>query len=59
MFFVVRSFDQSVVIHFGRCDLVFECSIIVVIIFNVDDIANFDNSFNNCCILIKFYFLRL
>ena len=59
MFFVVWFFDQNVLIYFKCYIFVFECSIIVVIIFDVDDIVDFNNFLNNCCILSRFCFLWL
>ena len=59
MFFVVRLFDQNILIPLEHCDFVFECSIIVVIIFGVDNIVGFDNLFNNYRILMKLPSLRL
>ena len=59
MFFVVRLFDQSSLTHLELRCLAFECSIIVVIIFDVDDIVDFDNFFNIHRISMDFLLFEL
>ena len=59
MFLVARPFDQNLLVYLGPHCLAAGYSIIVAIIFDVDDIVGFDNPFNNCCTLMKLPFLRL